>query len=455
MSLMLEPAAIFENGGRSTVTARLSSPVTEPFAMTVTAAPVAPAGVGDFVLSANTTLSFAAQATESSGTVTILAVDNGLDAPDREVTVSGSVPDDAGVAAPADATLTLLDDDAAPAGPVLSAVGGDRHVTLSWSAPDPGTAAITGYDYRVSGDDGATYEPDLTDVGNVTRRTVTGLTNGTAYTFEVRAKSAAGPGQSSAPVTVLVANALPMFAAASTTRSIAENTTRATPIGAPVTAADADAAVGSTLTYRLQGADADAFAIDATGGQLRTRAALNHEARDSHAVTVRATDDGGAEATIAVTIAVTDELEPPAAPAAPVLGSATATGVPVSWTAPANTGPPITGYDLRYRTAGATAFSAGPQQVAGTGATLMGLAAGTAYEVQVQARNDEGRQRLVGVGRRGDGGGHDAGAEERDRGRCGSGADLRRGAGRCCDAGRGAPTRWRPAARRARSRRWR
>ena len=390
MSLMLEPAAIFENGGRSTVTARLSSPVTEPFAMTVTAAPVAPAGVGDFVLSANTTLSFAAQATESSGTVTILAVDNGLDAPDREVTVSGSVPDDAGVAAPADATLTLLDDDAAPAGPVLSAVGGDRHVTLSWSAPDPGTAAITGYDYRVSGDDGATYEPDWTDVGNVTRRTVTGLTNGTAYTFEVRAKSAAGPGQSSAPVTVLVANALPMFAAASTTRSIAENTTRATPIGAPVTADDADAAVGSTLTYRLQGADADAFAIDATGGQLRTRAALNHEARERYAVTVRATDDGGAEATIAVTIAVTDELEPPAAPAAPVLGSATATGVPVSWTAPANTGPPITGYDLQYRTAGATAFSAGPQQVAGTSTTLVGLAAGTAYEVQVRAGNDEG-----------------------------------------------------------------
>ena len=52
------------------------------------------------------TLSFAAEATESTGEVTITAVDNDEDAADGTVTVSGSVS-----AAPADATLTITDDD--------------------------------------------------------------------------------------------------------------------------------------------------------------------------------------------------------------------------------------------------------------------------------------------------------------------------------------------------------
>ena len=55
---------------------------------------------GDFAL-AGATLSFAADATASTGEVTITAVDNDEDAPDKTVTVSGVVSLD-GVAAPAD-----------------------------------------------------------------------------------------------------------------------------------------------------------------------------------------------------------------------------------------------------------------------------------------------------------------------------------------------------------------
>ncbi len=120
VTLLPEPAAISENGGRSTVTARLSSPLAQPFAVTVSAAAVAPAVALDFVLSASTTLSFAAGATESSGEVTVTAVDNALDAPARAVTVSGSVSTPA-VRAPADVTLTVEDDEAVPAVRVLGA----------------------------------------------------------------------------------------------------------------------------------------------------------------------------------------------------------------------------------------------------------------------------------------------------------------------------------------------
>ena len=115
VTLVLTPASIDENGGVSRVTAVLNTAVAEPFTVTVSAAAVEPAKAGDFILAgtggaAAVTLSFAADATESSGEVTITAVDNDEDAPDKTVTVSGSVSLD-GVAAPAAVTLTIADDD--------------------------------------------------------------------------------------------------------------------------------------------------------------------------------------------------------------------------------------------------------------------------------------------------------------------------------------------------------
>ena len=107
-SLLLEPAAIAENGGVSRVTATVSRSLPQPFTVTVTAAPVAPATAGDITVS-GTTLSFAANATASGGTVTITARDNRVDG-DRTVTVAATV-SAAGVAPPREVRLTITDDD--------------------------------------------------------------------------------------------------------------------------------------------------------------------------------------------------------------------------------------------------------------------------------------------------------------------------------------------------------
>ena len=112
VTLVLTPDSIGEDGGTSTVTATVSPASAEAFTVTVSATAVDPALAGDFTL-AGATLSFAADATMSTGEVTITAVDNDEDAPDKTVTVSGSVSLD-GVTAPADATLTITDDDEAP-----------------------------------------------------------------------------------------------------------------------------------------------------------------------------------------------------------------------------------------------------------------------------------------------------------------------------------------------------
>ena len=82
----------------------------------------------------------------------------------------------------------------------------------------------------------------------------------------------------------------------------------------------------------------------------------------------------------------------PGAPAAPTV-SATAdshTSLDVSWSAPTNTGPAITGYDLQYRAGTSGSFTAGPQDVTGTSTTIGSLEEGTSYQVQVRATNTIG-----------------------------------------------------------------
>ena len=70
----------------------------------------------------------------------------------------------------------------------LVATGAVRKVNLSWSAPEiDGGGRISDYEYRHS--EGASVAEDTPwiSAGKDMKETVTGLTNGTAYAFEVRA----------------------------------------------------------------------------------------------------------------------------------------------------------------------------------------------------------------------------------------------------------------------------
>ena len=149
VTLVLTPASIGENGGVGRVTATASPASAEAFTVTVSAVAVDPAVAGDFTL-AGATLSFAADATMSTGEVTITAVDNDVDAPDKMVTVSGSVSQD-GVTAPADVSLTIVDDDE-PETPVVTLVltpasigenGGEGRVTATASPASAEAFTVT------------------------------------------------------------------------------------------------------------------------------------------------------------------------------------------------------------------------------------------------------------------------------------------------------------------------
>ena len=73
------------------------------------------------------------------------------------------------------------------------------------------------------------------------------------------------------------------------TRDVAENTVPGAPIGAPLAATDADS---DPLTYAISGDDAGFFSFDTSTGQLRTRAALDHEDRTYYRALTVSVHDG-------------------------------------------------------------------------------------------------------------------------------------------------------------------
>ena len=83
---------------------------------------------------------------------------------------------------------------------------------------------------------------------------------------------------------------------------------------ADVTATDANADDASVLYYELDGRDKAYFKIVAAPGGtqtavIQTAKKLDHEAKSTHTVTVKATDPSGLSATVTVTINVTDDEE--------------------------------------------------------------------------------------------------------------------------------------------------
>ena len=71
----------------------------------MSATPVSPAVVADFTVGGNLTLNISAGNLVSAGSVTITAVNNNVDAPDKEVTLSGTASNTQGVTSPDDETL--------------------------------------------------------------------------------------------------------------------------------------------------------------------------------------------------------------------------------------------------------------------------------------------------------------------------------------------------------------
>ena len=286
----------------------------------------------------------------------------------------------------------------APRAPTVSGIPGSTDsVRVTWDEPANPGPPITRYSvqYAVGGSRDAfqfvTVPPGAADRSVI----ITGLTAGTRYDVRVRAEgperhsdwSSSGRGSPNPDA----ANRIPAFSSRSHTFNVAENTPPGSDVGSVVAALDPD---GDTLTYSLEGVDVDSFDIIATsgGGQIQTRAALNHEDKASYSVAVRARDGRGGTDAVNVTIRVTDvNTEAPDTPFAPTVAALSSTSLQVSWDAPENAGPPITDYDYRYQTltdSGWTEIT--NTTITATTETIDGLEPSTSYDVEVRAKNAEG-----------------------------------------------------------------
>ncbi len=286
----------------------------------------------------------------------------------------------------------------APGAPRVSGIPGSTDsVRVTWDEPANPGPDITHYSvqYAVGGSRDA-FQRVTVPTGAADRSVIiTGLTAGTRYDVQVRAESPEGHSDWSRAGTGSpnpdVANRNPVFSNRSHTFNVAENTSPGSDVGSVVAALDPD---GDTLTYVLEGVDADSFDIIATsgGGQIQTKAALNHEEKSSYSVAVRVRDGRGGTDAVNVTIRVTDvDTEAPDTPFAPTVTTASSASLSVGWDAPDNQGPPITDYDYRYRAVTDAAWTEVTNTpIRGTTVIVDGLTPSTSYDVEVRAKNAEG-----------------------------------------------------------------
>ena len=241
-----------------------------------------------------------------------------------------------------------------------------------------------GEELAIAGATDSSYAPTTADEGSRLQATV-------SYTDrQGSGKYAVGPvthpvgGDSNSP---------PEFTATgAVTRQVAENTPSDTNVGDPITATDPDQ---DALTYSLSGADASAFGIDGTNGQIKTKDPLDYEREPEFRLTVTAADPVGLAVSKEITVTVTDvDTEAPGRPDAPSVRPNRVDpikAIDVEWSAPSNSGPEITSYAVQYRVEGSGDEWA-QVLIDGSGAetTISGLEADTEYEAQAHAVNAEG-----------------------------------------------------------------
>ena len=280
---------------------------------------------------------------------------------------------------PSAAYVNLLGPPGAPTS--VAATAGDSSAGLTWDAPtSDGGSSITGY--VITPYIGTTAQTPI-DVGDVTSDTVTGLTNGTTYTFTVAATNTSGTGTPSTASNAVTPAALPgaptnVVASAGNASASVTWDAPASDGGEPITGYTITPYIGSTAQTPVTVGDVTEDEV--TG--------LTNGTAYTFTVTATTAAGSGPASTASNSVTPTNTVVPPGFPTGveATAGNASAT---VTWVAPASDGgSPVTGYVITpyIGTTAQTAVDVGNVLTD----DVTGLTNGTTYTFTVSAVNTAG-----------------------------------------------------------------
>ena len=198
-------------------------------------------------------------------------------------TVSATNTNGAGPASAPSNAVTPSNLPGAPTG--VTATAGNGSASVSWTAPtSTGGSPITGY--TVTPYVGSTAQTPVTVSGSppATSTTVTGLTNGTSYTFRVSATNANGAGPASAP-----SNAVTPAAAPAVTSVTPNQGTTGVSVSVAPTATFSQAVVPSTVSFTLKDSGGNTVAGSVTFDSTNTIATFTPGSQLAPSATYTAT----------------------------------------------------------------------------------------------------------------------------------------------------------------------
>jgi hypothetical protein len=278
----------------------------------------------------------------------------------------------------------------APGAPTgVSGTAGDQQVSLSWSAPSTnGGSAITDYVVQYSSNSGSSWSTFSDGTSTSTSAVVTGLTNGTAYTFRVAATNSVGTGNYSSASSAITPAAPSAPGAPTSVTGSAGNTQVSLSWTAP---ASSGSSAITDYVVQYSSDSGSSWSTFSDGTSTSTSAVVTGLTNGTaYTFRVAATNAIGTGNYSTASGAVT----PAAVPGAPTSVSGTAGNAQVSltWTAPSsNGGASITDYVVQYSSNSGSSWSTFSDGTSATAsAVVTGLTNGTAYTFRVAAVNSVG-----------------------------------------------------------------